>query len=401
MASDWIDSFLLATQGIRSSDNFRLWTAITILSSTAERRIYCYTDAGMTHPNLFTVLCGPPGSGKTQAIAHARNLLIKVPDLQLAPDDTTKAAFFDRLQSAVRSYMNGYANLTIVSALAVVADELGVFIPRYDMEFLSSLSKLYDNPPHYDAPRRTSVSVKIDNPTVNIIAGVQPDFLSELIPEAAWGQGFMARIIFVYGGALDRKNRDIFARRASKLDLEAITAPLISLSECSGEMVWTEKARAEFNSWHNAGMLPVPTHGRLRHYNERRDIHTVKLSMISALSAGHFPEVMLSDFERATHWLLTAEETMPDIFRAMAMRSDKQIIEDLHHSLYSKYMSLLPRERKPVHVDEFTKFLFQRIPHEKIKGIIETAIDAGYFAKGGLPNEYIPRPLNEVNGIAI
>lgn len=401
MSQDWITRFLAATDGIFSADSFRLWTAITTVAAAAEKKVYTVSGGGKVFPNLYVVLAGPPGSGKSQSIIRARTALAPLSEFHLGPDNVTSASFLDCLDVSLCSYMNGSsASINIFHSMAVISREFGVFVPRYDLEFLSMVSDIFDNPPNYNSPRRTSKSVNIQNPSFTLLSGVTPDFLQEILPEAAWGQGFTSRIIFVYGPDGKFTTQDFFTARDDDI-ISPLIGQLQEIHDIKGEMFWTEPARDALNSWRRGGMTPVPVHGRLRHYLARRTHHLAKLAMISALSMGNWPEVLLSDFERAYFWLMTAEETMPDIFRAMAAKSDRQIMEDLHYAVYTKYMSALPAERKPIHIDRLTEFLVDKVPSERIRTIITTAINAGYFRQGPFPNEYIPRPLNEVNSKSI
>ncbi len=143
-------------------------------------------------------------------------------------------------------------------------------------------------------------------------------------------------------------------------------------------------------------MEPTPQYGRLTHYISRRETHILKLAMISSVSAEHGLRIRASDFERAKHWLLTAEALMPDVFRAMVQKSDIQLIKDLHFHIYGLW-SRLPRDkRKPVHEREIWAFLEDKAPSDRAPKILEAAIRAGWLARATFPNEYIPRTLDKV-----
>ena len=66
--SDWITNFLDYTAAIPSPASFRLWSAITAISGVLERKVWIQTAQSFLYPNLFTLLVGPPATGKTQAI---------------------------------------------------------------------------------------------------------------------------------------------------------------------------------------------------------------------------------------------------------------------------------------------------------------------------------------------
>ena len=72
---DWIDTYLKYTKGTPTPSIFRLWSAITAVSGAVERRVWVETGKGKLYPNLYTLLVGPPGSGKSQAIKPVKELL--------------------------------------------------------------------------------------------------------------------------------------------------------------------------------------------------------------------------------------------------------------------------------------------------------------------------------------
>lgn len=387
---DFVDEFMSQTSGIRSPEPFRLWTAITILASVLERRVWTHTDRGHLHPNLYTILAGAPAAGKGLCVTTARSLLAGVSGLHLGPDNPTKAAFLDCLEAAVRLSVG---TTTVFSAMAVVCREFGVLLPKHDTAFIEDLTDIYDNPPLYTAPRRVSKSVSINKPTVNILAAVTPDFIGDLIPETAWGQGFTSRLLFIYGTRVPMNGRDAFAKRED-INASRLVACLKTIFEdLEGEFNWDEDARSEFNTWVNAGMDPIPNYGRLVHYIGRRDVHLLKLSMISAVSANQRLCVKRSDYERAKRWLLDAEARMPDVFRAMSQKSDAQLIKDLHFHVYSLWARVALEKRKPVPIGEMWKFLEEKAPTERVPRIIEAAIRSGWFVRGTYPDEYIPKVL--------
>ena len=170
-------------------------------------------------------------------------------------------------------------------------------------------------------------------------------------------------------------------------------------SELHGEFEWDEDARVLANSWFNSGMPPVPEHGRLQHYNSRRDIHSMKLAMLSSVSAEHGLRVTKFDFERSQNWLLSAEKLMPDIFRAMVQKSDGQLLEDLHYHVYTEWAKVAREKRKPVVEKIIWQFLSERATSDRIPKLLENAIRSGRLERGLHPNEYIPRPLTNESGI--
>ena len=386
---DWIETYVSESAKVPSPESYRRWSAITAISGVLERKVWTTGSAGPIYPNMFTLLVGPPTSGKTNAIRPIRELWSKTTGLNLAPDNVTKAALIDALSKAMRTIINGASSAYTFSSMAVPCSEFGVFFTHHDLEFLSVLNHIYDSPSSYREERRTAGVIEVNKPYLVILAGTQPDFLNSFLPDEAWGMGFTSRLIMIYADAAPPA--DLFSTIAIKSS--SLMGDLAKIFEYKGEFVWSKNAIDEINAWNRAGCPPAPTHSKLLHYNGRRALHTIKLSMISAASRGPELHVTVDDFERAKDWLIAAEVTMPDIFRAMGQRSDSQVITDMHFHLYRTWSSVAIDKRQPIKVKELYNFLHTRVPSEKIMRLIEVAEKTGYITKGKYPDEWVPNPL--------
>lgn len=387
--ADWIETYVRESDKVPSPESYRLWSAITALSGVLERKVWTTGSAGPIYPNLFTVLVGPPTSGKTNAIRPIRELWSKINGLNLAPDNVTKAALIDALSKALRTIINGSTNAYVFSAMAVPCSEFGVFFTHHDLEFLSVLNHIYDSPSSYREERRTAGVIEINKPYLVVLAGTQPDFLNSFLPDEAWGMGFTSRLIMIYADAAPPA--DLFS--FNTITSSTLAPQLAEIFKYKGEFVWSKQAIDEINAWNRAGCPPAPTHSKLLHYNGRRALHTIKLSMISAASRSAELHVTVDDFERARDWIIEAEKTMPDIFRAMGQRSDSQVIVDMHFHLYRMWASVALDKRKPVTEKDIYNFLHTRVPSEKISRLVDVAQKTGYLLPATYPGEYIPRPL--------
>jgi len=349
----------------------------------------------MLFPNQFTILCGFPASGKTLMINEARKYWIEVPQLHVGPDNPSRRSFLDTLQKSTRDYTNG-SGAVIYSAMSVPSAELGVLFANSDEDFFATLTDLYDNKDQFTAPRSSTSSVHIERPTVNILGGATPDYIGTIFPEVAWGGGFTSRLIFIYGSETHDPNRDVFKKKANKLTRDSLQKDLIRIFSLSGECLWEPDAMKALNEWFGQKLPPVPDHSRLTHYRGRRGPHVLKLSMISAVSYHQSLTVTLGDFLRAKKWLLSAEEFMPDVFKAMRQRSDEQLIRESYQFLYSQYASVVREKRQPLPEAILWNFIQERTTSDKIKPIIEAMERSDLIRRGTKPGTYVPQPRQEV-----
>ena len=403
---DFISQFLTTTEELFSPEAFRKWAAIATVAGVLERRVYSPARATRpTYPNLYTCLIGISGSGKTEAINVARALWARLDEFFLAPDNLTNAAFYDSLEASLKTRMNG-GSLDVYSAMTVCNRELGVLFPDYDRGWLSDLSDLWDNPDTWKSARRSSKNAAgrlltdIERPTVNILCGATPKFLSDVMPEIAWGQGFAARMLYIFGHREMNSNNNGTTppidplKPISKTDLAQLHSMLRSIYLLEGECSWSPPAHTEIIAWFAAGEPPVPQHARLTEYRTRRLQHAIKLSMISAASSGHGLYIHLDDFERALEWLTEAEEQMPNVFSAMTSKSDSQILSALHYHFWTKHASVLLKDRKPITQQELWNWLRERVEAPRIPSILTAAEKSGIMKKG-LPDEWWPQPYDQ------
>lgn len=382
---DFTEQFLEYTANIPSPKIFRLWAAISALGIALERRVWLETSAGKLYPNLYTMLVAPPAVGKGQAIDTAIDLLRATKKFHIAPDSMTKASLLDRLNQARTSkILNGGKGLFEYHSLAIGVEEFGTLVPAHDMEFLSFLIRLYNNPPSLSEDRRTSTSVDIVNPQLNLLVGTQPGFLAHLLPEEAWAMGFMSRMVMVY--ATFAPDWDIFGARSQDPAMrQALVSTLAQCADHLGAFTIGDDYKDALRTWRAAGFTPVPEHSRLTHYNARRMALAIKLSMISAVSRGNGLAVDASDLARAKQWMLEVEVLMPDIFREMAHKSDAELIGELCFYI-SKIIS---RHNKPVGEAVLYDFLHRKAPAERIPKIIEIAEKANILERfAGSPPSY-------------
>lgn len=382
---DWITTFISDTEPMDVPESFRLWTAITIISGALERKVWTENRRGTLYPNFYTVLTGLPATGKGLMIGQARNYWLTTTGLNLGPDDVTRRSFLDSIGKAAKPSTNG-TGMILSSCISMPIREFGVFFT--DENLFHLISDLYDNLPKYDAPRSTTTSVNLDRPTLNILAGVTPDYLGDIFPEAAWGQGFTSRLMLIYGAEVVNPNLDFFQKPLNSNN-KILSDDLQLIYGLNGEFLWDDDARNALNQWLRADMPPKPEHSRLVHYCGRRGAHIVKLSMISAVSYHHKLTVTLADFERARGWLLDIEPLMPEIFKAMRQKSDEQLVRDLYRHVYTEWASVVRNQRKPVKEASLWSFLQPQVTSERIARIIENAIRSGMIQQSA-PGLYAP-----------
>jgi len=397
--TDIISDFVDHTARGASPDIFRLWAAISLVGGALERRVWIRSPYGYTFPNLYVMLVAPPGVGKL-VIDQVQDLWqdtlkkdIPVPAFKVAPSSVSKASLMDRLSKAGQSMPLDCPTQMTYHSLLVAAEEMGVLMPGYDMEFIGVLNKIFNNGRVYDEERRTSSvkSLKIDHPQLNLLLGAQPGWLGQIFPEEAWTSGLTSRMILVYASEGIRRS---YLGKITSLETERkhLLGQLSHVSGIWGEVDFEEGVFERFDDWQMGMRSPLPSHSKLAHYCTRRPLHLLKLCIISAVSRTGKKSISAYDLDRAFNWLFSTEKLMPDIFRAMVGRSDNQVIEELHFFLTATWNK---GGRQPVPFMALRNFLRERVPSDKIEKILDAALSSGVVAIDGDSQAAIPRPKHE------
>lgn len=340
-----------------------------------EQKVWIKTSRPL-FPNLYVIILGHPGVGKTRTIREARSYVINLPDFHLAPVSLTFASLVDSLVLAKRFMQRLPEPPLEYNSMYIAADELGAFVHKYDDEMIAGLSAFYDPDPYTQARRMfKGDNIKIKSPQVNLIAGSTPSNLMKFMPEGAWEQGFTSRMIMVFSD--ERIVGDDFAPKTHNHSTE-LEHDLRLINGLSGEFEVTEDYRDAVNNWRALGELPVPSHPKLIHYVTRRRAHLYKLSMISAIDRGDALVLVKEDFNRAMGWLLEAETAMTEVFKAGSGSADGQAIEEI---LY--FIQTLDRG-KGVPKHKIVNFAKDKIPLHSIMRIVEILEGSGKIACIGI-----------------
>lgn len=380
--ASFIDGFLRYTEGRGSPTIYRKWTAIFLVGAALERKAWITTAKGVLYPNQFLFLIGPAGVGKSLCTALSYDLLVSIrtPEspIHIAPTSVTKASLADALNKAERRIVKLHENppITAFNSLQVIANELGVFLPAWDGDFMSTLTDLWDNGRYHETRRTSKIEINIPKAQLNILASATPAYLNSLLPEGAWEFGFMSRVINIYSG--ETEYTDIFAELDhNKEEWRALVNDLTDIYNIWGEFAITDEVKETINVWARGGYHPRPDHPKLTNYVTRRLAHLLKLCIIACAASSSDRVITLEHYAEALDWLVEAESHMPDIFKALKMRGDSQIMEECWHFAYKHFM----KKKEPVPEHLLIMFLKEQAPAHSVDRILDVMVRAQLLTK--------------------
>lgn len=382
---DWIDLFYEYTDNRPTPALFRKWAGIGIVAGALERKTWVHTLGSNLYPNLYVLLVSPPGLGKTVMIDEVTKFWGSMKDHYLAPSSMSRASLADALRESERHIIRPQDTPSIINfnSLLISINELSTIMPEYNNDFMGTMTDLYDGKRYGEKKRGNDLSYVLEHPQLNLIAGTTPSYLNGIMPEGAWDQGFISRVIMVYSGEVELK--DLFTEIDKKTkEFDRLAEELKAIGTMYGRMQFHPDAAAAITAWYRKKGPPIPDHPKLIWYNTRRTAHLLKLCQIASASRGEDFIISLEDYQRALGWLLEAEAFMPDIFRAMTQGGDARAIEDCWHYCYQIYI----REKRLVSETRLWNFLIQRVPSHNVERVIKAMVTSGLLEKQ--LNEYKP-----------
>lgn len=383
---DFIEDFVRETDNGVVPERYRRWAALSALSAATDRRVWTSIRPNTPlWPNLYVLLVGKPGSGKTLAVQAARAALATRSGLYLTENSITQEALIQQLGG--RHDPDDPEAIWRPSSAAVFVSEFGTFLRRPEADAMALLADIYDG---WDFSRRT-IKRQLDaaeHVYVVIQGACTPAWFAEGFPANAYEQGLPTRFFFIH--AVKAKPADLPAfvyddplggsHRAKYRCSGRVAAGLADACAPTGFMAWSDEAGDEFSAWQAEGFPPEPMDPMLEGYNSRRDIHVGKLSILVALS--RHPQhlrIELSDLVRARDIMLEAEPHM-GLALAAAGGNEQRLQEDaVAGYVEARYLG----SRAPVPEWEVRQALAKTMPSYKVSATINGMIASRRFTTVG------------------
>lgn len=268
---------------------FHRWTLISSIAASLGRNIYLPFGVDQLYPNLFICLIGPSASRKSHSISVGRKLLTAAQYQKFACSKTSKEKFIEDLAIGFDMLNDTEAQMAELLSLPederapcevlISAGELEDFMGRNNGEFISMLTNLYDPQPSYSIRKIRSQSTYVHQPCINLLGGATNTTFNNTFPPEIAGQGFLSRLILVYGGG--PRQKIAWPKQPDKEILDYISASLLRIRKImTGQFDFSKEAYDAIAEIYT-GIEPLDDI-RFESYNGRRHVHLLKLCMVYA-----------------------------------------------------------------------------------------------------------------------
>ena len=282
MPTNFLSEWSNFTRGTEAPEQYYLWSGISALSSIMGRRVWLPYGRFTFYPNIYTVLLGPAGNGKTTAMAIAKNLIREL-GIPFSAECQTKESLVKEWIQYERTFeVNG--KKLIYTPISIFVTELSHFLGPNSAHMIDFLTTTFDQDV-YDAKTKNKGNDLIMGPAITMLACTTPEWVTTYLKSDIISGGFSRRALFI--NEFEGKYRISFPETSpeQKTAALAFTAYARGLQDVAGGFVWDQAAKSFFTHWYENYVLPTdPT---IRSYHRTKHTMVMKVAMLIALAESH------------------------------------------------------------------------------------------------------------------
>lgn len=347
-ATPYLNDYMRMVEDTESPRLFHVWSAISAIAGSLGRRCFLPFGPMVIFPNHFILIVGTPGTRKSTAASIMKRPLKSSTGIRFAPQDTAgqrqglvkvmsegnnAKEFLGSLELTNRDTSLMGLTMDEISEISnapddeeaksiadadkhhimVISGEFSRFIGQNNLQMLDFLTTMWDGE-DYEYETKTG-SITLKNPLINLIGCTTPSSIATSMPPAAGGQGFLSRIILVYGA---RKYKSVPRPSVPSEALVGSVKDRLATTYYERHGAFSETAEARIHSEGLYDYVLDITDSRFGYYNERRYTHLLKLAMVICAANGRM-EIVKSDYEEAHRILRATEKGMPDALGEFGM----------------------------------------------------------------------------------
>ena len=260
------------------------------------------------------------------------------------------------------------------NCLLVSASELPSFLGQNSTSLTVFLTEMWDGSNNYEYRLKNEVAF-INKPLLSILGATQPAMIPSMLPASVEGQGFLSRIIFVYGAKTGIKI-PIPKLPDEKLKQEFLDS-IKHIPKLQGDFSFSKDGEEYYKEYYiKSDMEFVKNDARFSSYNDRRITHSLKVALILAgIEANKYNKKILPHHIQQADALLTlTEEGMPNALADFGITPDSRAREEIRLFMSS---TLRPYTIKEL----FAIFRKTGLTQGRLSMVIQNLIDDGIIVQ--------------------
>ncbi len=307
-------------------DMFHVWSGYTCIASAVSRRVWLPFGDEAIFPNVYVMLVGNAGNGKSHALRKAKRLLSELPSVPMArsvetPEGLCRFMGGDKqatppIESPV-AFITKWADghLREVHPMTIVANEFINFISQNQAGWMNLLNDIYDED-RYEYRTKNKGEDCLLGPYICLLGALTTDVSADLQKAKIISTGFARRTLFQFG---ERKWHDPHAIPSYDDNKKAARAfcvdHLKQLTTLNGAFTWLKECQDWWVTWYNQHSVQVPKQTpQLQSWFASKPMQVIKIAMLTCLSESLDLVLKVEHFQTALAYLAELEKGLARIF---------------------------------------------------------------------------------------
>jgi hypothetical protein len=305
---------------------FHVWSAYACLSAAVGRRVWLPFGDHAIFPNIYVMLVGNAGNGKSYALQKAKRLLAELETVPISRSIETPEGLWRFMGGDSNSnppvpspvaYITRWPDgqLREVHPMTIIANEFVNFISLNQQAWTNALNDIYDED-RYEYRTKNKGEDNLVGPYIVLLGALTTDISVDLQKAKIIASGFARRTIFQYG---ERKWNDPHPfpsfTEANELSRAAALAHVKNLHKRNGAFVMDNTTTEWWVNWYTGHNYTVPRQTpQLQSWFGTKPVQLQKIAMLTALSESEDLVLLPEHFEVGLAYLEVMEKTLYKIF---------------------------------------------------------------------------------------
>lgn len=322
----FMSDYMLYNSGNEANPNYHMWAGLSALSSIVSRRVWIDMGYFRIYPNLYVVLLGPPGNGKTTAMSTAKGLIrfLGMENIPYSAECQTKESLVLELSNYEKRFILPEPEKPYVyTPISIFVTELSQFIGVDPARMIDFLTTVFDQD-FYDLKTKNKGSQLIVGPFVTMCACTTPEWITSYLKMDVITGGFSRRALFVLEDANTNKR---IAFPVITPEMQAAWERMIEHAHklfcICGPITWAPEAREFYKNWYET--RTISTDPLIQWFDKTSFIQILKVAMLLGLSESPPSRVMKLEYLNLAMDLINLmKQNLPKVFMGLGRNEMNQ-----------------------------------------------------------------------------
>lgn len=355
----FLRDYLTYSTGNEAPEMFHVWSGYAALSAAVSRRVWLVDGDQAIFPNVYVMLVGDAGCGKSTALRRAKRMLAELGDVPISRNVETPEGLWRFMAGDPTTNPPTPSPVAFPATwpdgqirechpMTIIANEFVNFISKDREGWTGALNDIYDED-KYEYRTKNKGEDLLIGPYIVILGALTTDISVELQKARIIGTGFARRCIFQYG---ERKFFDPHPRQTfNATEAAAKETAFIHLKKCQriiGQFTLDPATWSWWEEWYRDHTTNIPKIAtpQTKGWYTSKPAQVLKLSMLTSLSEGFDKVVSIPHLEVAISYLAEMEKDLYQVFGGFGRNELAGVAVMIHEYLGMRTTPILQRVLK-------------------------------------------------------